>query len=86
LSDPVRRRNVLRAQLTTGDATSRGRGVKIELNDQERRALNRALVERRAHLIESTGDTTQTRARQRAGLLELSAIASILRKLRRFTR
>jgi hypothetical protein len=61
-------------------------GLKIELNDQERRALGRALVERRARLIESTGDTTQTRARQRAGLLELSAIASVLRKLRRLTR
>jgi hypothetical protein len=57
--------------------------LKIKLNDQERRALGRALVERRARLIESTGDTTQTRAAQRAGLLELSAIASVLRKLRR---
>jgi hypothetical protein len=33
-----------------------------------------------------TGDTTQTRARQRAGVLELSAIASVLRKLRRLIR
>src|SRR6516165_9801818 len=60
--------------------------LKIKLNDQERRALGRALVERKARLIESTGDTTQTRAAQRAGLLELSAIASVLRKLRRLTR
>jgi hypothetical protein len=59
--------------------------LKIELNDQERHALGRALVDRRARLIESTGDTTQTRAKQRAGLLELSAIASVLRKLRRLT-
>jgi hypothetical protein len=58
-------------------------GLKIKLNDQERRALGRALVERKARLIESTGDSTQTRTAQRAGLLELSAIASVLRKLRR---
>jgi hypothetical protein len=78
---------MLLAQLTAGgDATSGNSCSKIELNVQERRALGRALVERRARLIESTGDTTQTRARQRAGLLELSAIASVLRKLRRLIR
>jgi hypothetical protein len=60
-------------------------GLKIDVNDQERRALGRALVDRRARLIESTGDTTQTRAKRRAGLLDLSAIASVLRKLRRLT-
>ena len=80
-------RKVLRAQLTAGGyATSRGPRLKIELNDQERRALDKALVERKERLIENTGDTTQTRATQRAGLLELSAIASILRKLRCLTR
>jgi hypothetical protein len=74
-------------QLTAGgEATARGKGLNIELNDQERRAVGRALVERRAGLIESTGDTTQARATQRAGLLELSAIVSVLRKLRRLTR
>jgi hypothetical protein len=74
-------------QLTAGgEATARGQGLNIELNDQERRAVGRSLVERRARLIESTGDTTQTRATQRAGSLELSAIASVLRKLRRLTR
>ena len=61
-------------------------GLKIELNDQERRALDKALVERKERLIENTGDTTQTRATQRAGLLELSAITSVLRKLRCLTR
>ena len=81
------KRNVLLAQLTAGDyATSRGPRLKIELNDQERRALDKALVERKERLIENTGDTTQTRATQRAGLLELSAIASVLRKLRCLTR
>ena len=73
-------RNVRLAAAQAGDS-----GVKIELNDQERRAVGRALVDRRARLIESTGDTTQTRAKQRAGLLELSAIVSVLRKLRRLT-
>jgi hypothetical protein len=56
--------------------------VKLELDDQERRAVAKSLVERKARLIESTEDTTQPRAAQRAGLLELSAIASVLRKLR----
>jgi hypothetical protein len=55
-------------------------------NDPERRALGKALVERKSLLIERAGDTTQPRATQRAGQLELSAIASVLRKLRRSTR
>ena len=55
-------RNVRLAAAQAGDS-----GVKIELNDQERRALGRALVDRRAHLIEETGDTTLARAKQRAG-------------------
>jgi hypothetical protein len=76
-------RNVLRA---SGDALGGDSGLKIELNDQERRALGKALVERRARLIEHAGDTTQPRATQRAELLELSAIASVLQKLRRLTR
>jgi hypothetical protein len=72
-------RSILRAVMPlTGNG-----GLKIELNNQERRALGRALVERRARLIESAEDTTQPRATQRVGLLELSAIASVLRKLRR---
>jgi hypothetical protein len=69
-----------------GDAPGGDSGLKIELNDQERRTLGKALVEHKARLIESAGDTTQPRAKQRAGLLELSAIASVLRKLRRLTR
>jgi hypothetical protein len=69
-----------------GDAPGGDSGLKIELNDQERRALGKALVERKALLIEHAGDTTQPRATQRAGLLELSAITSVLRKLRRLTR
>ena len=69
-----------------GDAPGGNSGLKIELNDQERRALGKALVDRKALLIEHAGDTTQPRATQRAGQLELSAIASVLRKLRRSTR
>lgn len=75
-------RSLLLRQLTAGgDALAGRRGLKIELNDQERRALGKALVECKARLIESAGDTTQPRATQRAKLLELSAIASVLRKL-----
>ena len=69
-----------------GDALGGDSGLKIELNDQERRALGKALVERKALLIEHAGDTTQPRATQRAGLVELSTITSVLRKLRRSTR
>jgi hypothetical protein len=55
--------------------------LKLELNEQERRAVGRSLAERKAWLIESVGDTTRPLAARRAGLLELSAIASLLRKL-----
>jgi hypothetical protein len=57
--------------------------VKLELNDQERRALGRSLAERKTRLIENAGDTTQPRAAKRSGSLELEAIASVLGKLRR---
>jgi hypothetical protein len=60
--------------------------VKLELNDQERRAVGRSLAERKARLIENAGDTTQPRAAKRSGSFELEAIASVLRKLRRALR
>jgi hypothetical protein len=60
--------------------------LKLELDDRERRAVGKSLVDRRARLIESTGDTTQPRAAQRSGLLELEAIASVFRKMRRTKR
>jgi hypothetical protein len=59
----------------------RGRQVKFELDDQERRAIRRAVVERKARLIEKVGDTTQTDDARRLGSRELAAIASVLRKL-----
>jgi hypothetical protein len=71
----------LGATAVTGDSR-----LKIELDEQERRALGRALVDRKARLIERAGDTTHSRETRRAGLLESSAIASVLRKLRRLTR
>ena len=55
--------------------------MKIELNDQERRAAGRLFSERKALLIETTEDTTQTDTARRAGLIELSVIESILGKL-----
>jgi hypothetical protein len=57
--------------------------LKLELNDQERRAVSKSLAERKARLIENVEDTTKPRAARRLGLLELEAIASVLRKLRR---
>jgi hypothetical protein len=56
--------------------------LKLELDDQERRAVGKSLVERRGRLIENVEDTTQSRATRRSGLLELKAIASVRRKLR----
>ena len=55
--------------------------MKIELNDQERRAVGRLLTERTALLIEITEDTTQPDAARRAGSIELSVIESILGEL-----
>ena len=56
--------------------------VKLELNDQQRRAVGKSLTERRARLIECIEDTTQTRAVQRLGLLELKVIKSVSNKMR----
>ena len=56
--------------------------MKLEIDDLERRAIERSLAERRSRLIEKAGDTTLTPARRQASYRELSAIASALRKLR----
>jgi hypothetical protein len=56
--------------------------LELKIDDHERRAIERSLVVRRSRLIEKTEDTTLTPARRRAGLRELSVIASALRKLR----
>jgi hypothetical protein len=56
--------------------------LKLEIDDLERRAIERSLAERRSRLIEMAGDTTLTPARRQASYRELSAIASALRKLR----
>ena len=64
-------------------ALGRGPGtLELEIDDLERRAIERSLAERRSRLIEKAEDTTLTPARRRAGIRELSAIASVLRKLR----
>jgi hypothetical protein len=54
--------------------------LRIELNDQERRAVGGLLTERKALLIELTEDTTQSDMARRAGSIELSVIESILGK------
>jgi hypothetical protein len=56
--------------------------LELEIDDRERRAIGRSLVDRKALLIENAEDTTKPRAVRRSGLLELKAIASVLRKLR----
>jgi hypothetical protein len=61
--------------------TDRGHLLKIELNDQERRAAGRLLTERKALLIETTEDTTQSDPARRAAMIELLTIVSIIRKL-----
>jgi hypothetical protein len=56
--------------------------MKLELDEQERRAVSRSLVESKSLLIENTKDTTKPQTVRRSGLLELDAIVSVLRKLR----
>jgi hypothetical protein len=56
--------------------------LELEIDDHERRAIERSLVARQSRLIENAEDTTLTTARRRASLSELSTIASALRKLR----
>jgi hypothetical protein len=56
--------------------------LKLELNDQERRAVGKSLAGRKARLTETVGDTTQPPAARQSASLELTAIASVLRKLR----
>jgi hypothetical protein len=56
--------------------------LKLELDDQERRAVSKSLVERRGRLIENAEDTTLPRATKRSRLCELAAIKSVLQKLR----
>jgi hypothetical protein len=56
--------------------------LKLEIDDLERRAIERSLVARRSRLIENAEDTTLTPARRRVSFRELSAITSALRKLR----
>jgi hypothetical protein len=56
--------------------------LELEIDDLERRAIEKSLAERRSLLIERAEDTTLTPARRRAGIRELSAIASAMRKLR----
>jgi hypothetical protein len=48
--------------------------LKLELNNQERRAVGRALAERKARLTEMAGDTTLNARRSRQ--LELAVIGS----------
>ena len=55
--------------------------MELEIDDHERRAIERSLVARRSGLIEKAEDTTLTTARRQAGFRELSTIASVLRKL-----
>jgi hypothetical protein len=55
--------------------------LKIQLNDQERRAVGRLLTERKALLIETAEDTTQPDAARHAALIELSVLESVLEKL-----
>jgi hypothetical protein len=66
-------------QKNSGNADN---GLKLELDSQERRAVGKSLVERRGRLIEKAEDTTQPRAAKRSALRELTAIKSVLRKLR----
>jgi hypothetical protein len=55
--------------------------LRLELDDRERRLVVKALLESKARLIENVGDTTLPPINRRRALLEIDAIASILRRL-----
>jgi hypothetical protein len=55
--------------------------LEVKLNAQERQVVCRLLTERTARLVEMTGDTTEPDLARRAGLIELLAIDSVIRKL-----
>jgi hypothetical protein len=61
---------------------ARDNNLKLKLDDQERRAVSKSVVDRKTRLNENTEDTTQPLARRRSWSLELKALASVLRKLR----
>ena len=54
----------------------------LELGDMEKRSVERSLIERRARLLETIGDTSRPTAARRFGLREASLILPILRRLR----
>jgi hypothetical protein len=56
--------------------------LKLELDDQERRAVGKSLAERKARLIEEAEDTTRSPVSRRSARLELCIIGSVLGKLR----
>jgi hypothetical protein len=56
--------------------------LKLDLDDEGRRAVVSDLVERKARLIDNIEDTARHPAARRSGSLELTAIASVLLKLR----
>jgi hypothetical protein len=64
-----------------GYAPDQGHNLILELDDRERRAVAKALAKSKARLIEIAGDTTLPPIKRRSALLEIKAIASILRKL-----
>ena len=63
-------------------AAGRGDPLEIELNNQEMRAVGRLFAERKAFLIEVTGDKTQPDLARRGGMIEFLTILSVIRKLR----
>jgi hypothetical protein len=60
--------------------------LKLEFDELERQTIERSLAGRRARLIEKAEDTTLPPARRQASLRELSAIRSVLGKLRLWAR
>ena len=55
--------------------------MSFDLDDDERRVILKALVERTGRLIELVEDTTQTTAARRVAARELILMASASRKL-----
>jgi hypothetical protein len=67
-------------QSRTRAAPESERRHKLELDEQEKKSVERSLIERKARLEEACGDTTQKIGARRRG--ELPLIRAILRRLR----
>jgi hypothetical protein len=69
-------------QSRTRAAPESERRHKLELDDREKKSVERSLMERKARLEEACGDTTQKIGARLRGASELPLIKAVVRRLR----